>query len=66
MFALVIEGSILADGEKPGGESLCIQCSDVLTEFEKHVLDHVAGLFEVVGVAVGIPDQRSLIALQSI
>lgn len=66
MFALVVERPVLADGEEPGGESLGIQRGDVLTEFEEHVLHHVAGLFEVVGVAVSIPDQRSLIALQSI
>lgn len=64
MFAVVIDGVVFADGEKPGGDAIGVECGEGGGEFDESVLHDVAGVLEVGGEGEGVAHERALVAVQ--
>jgi hypothetical protein len=64
VFAVVIDGVVFADGEKPGSDAVGIEGGEGGGELDEGVLHDVASVFEAGREGEGVADERSLVAVQ--
>ncbi len=64
MFAVVIDGVVFADGEKPGCDAVGIERGEGGGELDESVLHNVPSVFEVGGEGEGVAHERALVAIK--
>ena len=64
MFSPVVERSVFAHGEEPGGETVAVERGEGLRELDEDLLCDVAGLVDLADDAQGVADERTLEAVE--
>ncbi len=64
MLAVVVDGVVFADGEKPGRDAVGIEGRKGGGELDESVLHDVPGVFEAGREGEGVADERALVAVQ--